>query len=74
MSPSENPTGSVLVGLFKVDTPRCGYQNKETRFFNLVSLLKWAQQDLNLRPTGYASHYSFRCPFRVCGLDYPFTP
>ena len=18
--------------------------------------------------------YSFRCPFRVCGLDYPFTP
>jgi len=30
--------------------------------------------DSNQGPTGYASHYSFRCPFRVCGLDYPFTP
>ena len=35
---------------------------------------KWAHEDSNLGPTGYASHYSFRCPFRVCGLDYPFTP
>jgi hypothetical protein len=34
----------------------------------------WARQDSNLRPTGYASHYSFRCPFRVCGLDCLFTP
>ena len=34
----------------------------------------WARQGSNLRPNGYASHYSFRCPFRVCGLDYPFTP
>ena len=34
----------------------------------------WAHLDSNQGPTGYASHYSFRCPFRVCGLDYPFTP
>ncbi len=34
--------------------------------------MRWARQDSNLRPNGYASHYSFRCPFRVCGLDCPF--
>jgi hypothetical protein len=31
-------------------------------------------QDSNLRPNGHASHYGFRRPFRVCGLDYPFAP
>ena len=42
-------------------------------------LLRWALQDSNLRPTGYASHFGFRrprwlcCPWRVCGLDYLFT-
>ncbi len=35
---------------------------------------KWARLGSNQRPSGYASHYSFRCPFRVCGLDYPFAP
>ena len=34
---------------------------------------EWAQQGSNLRPNGYASHYGFRRPFRVCGLDCPFT-
>lgn len=29
--------------------------------------------DSNHRPNGYASHYSFRCPFRVRGLDYLFA-
>ena len=33
----------------------------------------WAPPDSNRRPTGYASHYDFRRPFRVCGLDCPFT-
>jgi len=33
----------------------------------------WARQDSNLRSSGYASHYGFRRPFQVCGLDYPFT-
>ena len=37
-------------------------------------VLLWARKDSNLRPNGYASRYSFRCPFQVCGLDYPFTP
>lgn len=36
--------------------------------------LGWAQEDSNLQPTSYASHHSFRCPFRVCGLDSLFTP
>jgi hypothetical protein len=39
-----------------------------------VKVKKWAHVDSNHGPTGYASHYSFRCLFRVCGLDYPFTP
>ena len=29
----------------------------------------WAHQDLNLGPKDYAYHFSFRCPFPVCGLD-----
>ncbi len=37
----------------------------------LISL--WARQDSNLQPSGYASHHSFRCPFRVRELDYLFT-
>ena len=41
---------------------------------NVVTVKKWARQDSNLRPNGYASHYGFRRPFRVCGLDYPFAP
>jgi hypothetical protein len=36
--------------------------------------VKWAPRDSNPGPTGYASHRSFRRPFRVCGLDYPFAP
>jgi len=35
---------------------------------------KWARLDSNQQPSGYASHCSFRCPFRVCGLDYLFIP
>lgn len=30
--------------------------------------------DLNQGPTGYASHYHFHDLFRVCELDYTFTP
>ncbi len=37
------------------------------------SFCVWAHLDSNQGPTGYASHYSFHCPFRVCGLDCPFT-
>ena len=36
--------------------------------------MQWARQDSNLRPNGYASHYSFHCPGWVCGLDCPFAP
>ena len=36
-------------------------------------VIVWAPPDSNRRPTGYASHYDFRRPFRVCGLDCPFT-
>ena len=35
--------------------------------------LKWAHQDSNLEPTGYAPHHGFRRPFRVCEPDCPFT-
>ncbi len=33
----------------------------------------WAHLGLNQGPIGYASHFGFRRPFRVRGLDYPFT-
>lgn len=29
----------------------------------------WASPESNRAPTDYAYHFSFRCPFRVCGLD-----
>lgn len=39
----------------------------------MANLFEWVQQDSNLQPIGYASHYSFRCLNRVCGLDFPLT-
>ena len=30
--------------------------------------------DLNQRPSGYAYHLQLSLPFRVCGLDFLFTP
>ena len=46
---------------------------EKTRVAQQKNIKTWARQDSNLRPTGYASHYGFRRPFRVCGLDCPFT-
>ncbi|MFN6332408.1 MAG: hypothetical protein ACK45A_11605, partial [Planctomyces sp.] len=34
----------------------------------------WDRQDSNLQPRDYASHFGFRRPFQVRGLDHPFTP
>ncbi|MFN9158383.1 MAG: hypothetical protein ACK6D5_11505, partial [Planctomyces sp.] len=38
------------------------------------SAVHWDRQDSNLQPRDYASHFGFRRPFQVRGLDHPFTP
>lgn len=40
---------------------------------SLRKLEKWDRQDSNLQPRDYAYHHDFRRPFRVRGLDHPFT-
>ena len=32
----------------------------------------WGGRDSNPQPIDYAYHFSFHCPFRVCGLDFTF--
>src|SRR2546428_12411390 len=35
--------------------------------------VEWDRSDSNRQPRDYAYHFSFRCPFRVRGLDHTFT-
>jgi hypothetical protein len=54
--------------------PQKTAKQKRWKLFIQRSCYQWARQDSNLRSNGYASHFGFRRPFRVRGLDYPFTP
>ena len=61
------------MGLAAINKKGTGDQGRILLIPGHRPLLRWALQDSNLRPTGYASHYGFRRPRRVCGLDYLFT-